>query len=223
MAARYTGGRLSSPELLDAAAAIDIAAFSPGGTLAYIPSPDLNRRSLVWITPEGTASDAGFGQRDFWAVSLSPDGRRAAIARGDGPDAALYLADANGGALTMLTKRPWIFLGICVLFLLSYTGFIGWGKGAQALEHLADQPAVRGRFATPIGRGEAIVTSFLFVLLTPMALAAFGGLVAFTGAITAGFLRMIVPLRDLPQWIFLGVAYLIYRTATRSAEPVVSP
>jgi hypothetical protein len=110
--------------------------------------------------------------------------------------------------LNLLKRRHWIFLGACVLFLLSYFGFIGWGKVGQALEHLADQPAVRERFATPIGRGEAIVTSFMFVLLTPMALAAFGGLVAFTGAITAGFLRMIVPLRDLPQWIFLGVAYV---------------
>ena len=31
----------------------------------------------------------------------------------------------------------------------------------EALEHLADQPSVRQRFATPIGRGEAIVTSFI--------------------------------------------------------------
>jgi hypothetical protein len=110
--------------------------------------------------------------------------------------------------LTLLTKRHWIFVAICVLFLLSYTGFIGWGKVAQALEHLADQPAVRERFATPIGRGEAIVTSFMFVLLTPLALAAFGGVVMFAGAIVAGFLRIIIPLRDLPQWIFYTTAYV---------------
>jgi len=110
--------------------------------------------------------------------------------------------------LTLFKKRHWIFLGLCVLFLLTYGGFISWAKVAQALEHLADQPAVRERFSTPIGRGEAIVTSFMFVLLTPLALAAFAGLVAFVGAILAGILRMLVPLRDLPQWIFLGAAYV---------------
>jgi len=61
---------------------------------------------------------------------------------------------------------------------------------------------------TPIGRGEAIVTSFMFVLLTPLALAALAGIVAFVGAIGAGILRIVVPLRDLPQWIFLGTAYV---------------
>jgi hypothetical protein len=110
--------------------------------------------------------------------------------------------------LNALTKRHWIIVGVFVLFLASYTGFIGWGKVNQTLERLADQPAVRERFATPIGRGEAIVTSFMFVLLTPLVLAAFAGVVAFAGAIGAGVLRVIVPLRDLPQWIFYGVAYI---------------
>jgi hypothetical protein len=110
--------------------------------------------------------------------------------------------------LTLFKKRHWIFVGLCVLFLLTYGGFISWAKVAQALEQLADQPAVRQRFSTPIGRGEAIVTSFMFVLLTPLALAAFAGVVAFVGAILAGILRMLVPLRDLPQWIFLGTSYI---------------
>src|SRR5437899_6864170 len=110
--------------------------------------------------------------------------------------------------LNLLKRRHWIFLGACVLFLLSYFGFISWGKVAQALERLADQPAVRQRFATPIGRGEAIVTAFMFVLLTPLALAAAGGVVAFVGAIGAGIIRMFVPFRQLPDWFFLGAAYV---------------
>jgi len=110
--------------------------------------------------------------------------------------------------LNLLKKRHWILLALCLLFLASYSGFVSWAKVAQALEQLADQPAVRQRFATPIGRGEAIVTSFMFVLLTPLALAAAGGVVAFLGAIGAGILRMIIPFRDLPQSIFLGTAYL---------------
>lgn len=110
--------------------------------------------------------------------------------------------------LNLLKRRHWIFFGVCVLFLASYGGFVSWGKVAQALEYLADQPAVRERFATPIGRGEAIVTSFMFVLLTPLALAAAGGIVAFVGAIGAGILRTVLPLRDLPDWIFLSSAYI---------------
>ncbi len=110
--------------------------------------------------------------------------------------------------LNLLKKRHWILLALCFLFLATYSGFVSWAKVAQALEQLADQPAVRQRFATPIGRGEAIVTSFMFVLLTPLALAAAGGVVAFLGAIGAGILRMIIPFRDLPQWIFLGTTYL---------------
>lgn len=110
--------------------------------------------------------------------------------------------------LNLLKRRHWIFLGACVLFLLSYFGFIGWGKVGQALERLADQPAVRERFATPIGRGEAIVTSFMFFLLTPLAIAAALGIVAFLGAIGAGILRAILPLRDVPDYVFLTVAYV---------------
>src|SRR6266446_9810399 len=110
--------------------------------------------------------------------------------------------------LNVLRTRHWVLLVTSFIFLLTYGGFISWGKVAQALEYLADQPAVRERFATPIGRGEAIVTSFMFVLLTPLALAAAGGIVAFIGAIGAGILRMFMPLRDLPDWIFLGAVYV---------------
>jgi eukaryotic-like serine/threonine-protein kinase len=111
MSAQYRENRLSSPEFLETAAAIreanngtGVIALSSSGTLAYVPSSDIKQRTLVWISPDGTVSDAGFGQREFGAVSLSPDGRRAAITVGDGPDAALYLADVGGGPLTMLAK-----------------------------------------------------------------------------------------------------------------------
>src|SRR3989442_1647583 len=67
--------------------------------------------------------------------------------------------------LNLLRKRHWVLLGVSVLFLLTYSGFVSWGKVGQALEYLADQPAVRQRFAPPIGRGEAIVTAFMFGLL----------------------------------------------------------
>jgi eukaryotic-like serine/threonine-protein kinase len=102
--ARYDDGRLSSPELLDPAAADGRAAVSSNGTFAYVPAADQKRRTLVWISPAGQMSDAGFGQRGFDAVALSPDGRRAAIAIADDRDSALYVADARGGPLTALTR-----------------------------------------------------------------------------------------------------------------------
>src|SRR2546426_12780482 len=110
--------------------------------------------------------------------------------------------------LNVLRTRHWVLLVTSFIFLLTYGGFISWGKVAQALGYLADQPAVRQRFATPIGRGEAIVTSFMFVLLTPLALAAAGGVIAFIGAIAAGILRTILPLRDLRDWVFITAAYV---------------
>jgi hypothetical protein len=75
-------------------------ALSTSGTLAYMPSADLKRRSIVWISPDGTQTDANFGRRPFWAVSLSPDGRRVAVAADDHDGTALYVGDASGGALT---------------------------------------------------------------------------------------------------------------------------
>src|SRR5262249_11461860 len=90
----------------------------------------------------------------------------------------------------------------------SYYGFISWAGVSQALERLADQPAVRERFSTPIGRGEAIVTSFMFVLLTPLAIAAALGIIAFFGAIGAGILRTVLPLRDAPDYLFLTASYI---------------
>ena len=89
--------------------------LSGSGTLAYVPSPDLKRRSLVWIAPDGTQTDANFGRRQFRAVSLSLDGRRVAVATDDHDGTALYVGDTSGGALTQLatsqgttpTDMPW--------------------------------------------------------------------------------------------------------------------
>ena len=107
MGAAYRDGRLATAELLESAVAVtdpSVVSLSSNGTLAYVPSPEIRRRSLVWISPDGRVSDAGFGQRPFESVSLSPDGRRAAISLGAGGDAALYLADAGGGSLTLLAQ-----------------------------------------------------------------------------------------------------------------------
>ena len=75
------------------------ASVSRSGTLAYVPSPDINRRSLVWISPDGTRADANFGRRYFVHVAVSPKGRRVAVSA-DFPVRALYVADVVGGTMT---------------------------------------------------------------------------------------------------------------------------
>jgi hypothetical protein len=75
------------------------ASVSSSGTLAYVPSPDINRRSLVWISPDGTGADANFGRRYFVHAAVSPNGRRVAVSA-DFPVRALYVADAVGGTMT---------------------------------------------------------------------------------------------------------------------------
>jgi Tol biopolymer transport system component len=80
--------------------------LSSSGTLAYVPSPDLKRRSLVWIAPDGTQTDANFGRRQFSTVSLSPDGRRVALAVRDHDGTAWDLGNASGGALTQVATSP---------------------------------------------------------------------------------------------------------------------
>jgi len=95
--------------LLESSSASERVAFSSTGTLAFVPEPDYKRRSLVWISPDGRMTDAGFGQRAFAAVALSLDGRRAAIRIVDDRDDALYTADPGGGALTLLAAPgAWI-------------------------------------------------------------------------------------------------------------------
>jgi serine/threonine protein kinase/Tol biopolymer transport system component len=108
MGASYVEGRLRSSELRDPSVAVEASlsiAMSPNRTLAYVPSPDLSRRSLVWISPDGRVSDSGFGRRGFGSVLLSPDGKRVVFGTGGLDDSALYLADANGGTQTMLTQN----------------------------------------------------------------------------------------------------------------------
>ena len=121
MSAPYDATRhLLSPEAREMLAGVrrsggSMVGLSGSGTLAYVPSPDLKRRSLVWIAPDGTQTDANFGRRQFRAVSLSPDGRRVAVAAADQEGTALYVGDISGGALTPVatsqgprpTDVPW--------------------------------------------------------------------------------------------------------------------
>src|SRR5258706_12303786 len=79
--------------------------LSSSGTLAYVPSPGLKRRSLVWIAPDGTQTDANFGRRQFTSANLSLDGRRVAVAAVDPDGTVFYVGDTSGGALTPVATR----------------------------------------------------------------------------------------------------------------------
>jgi len=162
MGAYYTDGRLGASELLDPdAAVVDIGiAMSPNGTLAYVPSPEIRRRSLVWISPDGHVSDAGFGQRPFGSVSLSPDGRRAVIGIGATDDSALYLADAGGGTLTMLTQNvswstAWSPDGKWIAGLIRLPG-----TSTDAIARLAGEPGRAWESLYPSAGDAAIVSEW---------------------------------------------------------------
>jgi Tol biopolymer transport system component len=106
MSASYDATRhVLSPEAGEMVAGVrrntgSTVGLSGSGTLAYMPSPDLKRRSLVWIAPDGTQTDANFGRRQFRSANLSLDGRRVAVAAVDPNGTVLYVGDTSGGALT---------------------------------------------------------------------------------------------------------------------------
>ena len=50
---------------------------------------------------------------------------------------------------------------------------------------------------------------FMFLFLTPLAIAAVLGLIAFVGAILAGFLESFWKTPGMPDWLFTGFVYLL--------------
>src|SRR3990170_1505844 len=103
--------------------------------------------------------------------------------------------------------RHTILLVTSVMFLLSYFGLVSWGQVQQALERLADQPEARARFDHTLGRAEALITAFLFLFLTPLAIAMAGGVLAFVAAIVGGVLRGLTRLHALPDWVLALAGY----------------
>ena len=171
MSAPYDATRhVLSPEAREMVAGVRRAGagstvgLSGSGTLAYVPSPDLKRRSLVWIAPDGTQTDANFGRRQFRAVNLSLDGRRVAVAADDHDGTALYVGDTSGGALTPVATRqgptraemPWNPDGKSFAGGDSHTGrllrfsVLGGGAGEPLL---ADGARNLPEQWTPDGRG----------------------------------------------------------------------
>jgi len=139
------------------------AALSISGTLAYVPSPDLKRRSLVWIAADGTQTDAKFGQRQFRAVNLSVDGRRVAVVSADHDGTAWDVGDSSGGALTPVgtsqgrtAETQWNPDGNSLAVADSHNGRlvrlpVMGGEGGETL--LADAAVNLPEQWTPDGRG----------------------------------------------------------------------
>jgi len=111
-----------------------------------------------------------------------------------------------------MTRLEWwrwrhtLLLVATALFLASYFGLVTWGHVELALERLAAEGTIEV-FRSPMGRGEAIITSFMFLMLSPLAVLSALGLYTFSGAILAGLLRAFVPSGSLPDWLFTAVAY----------------
>ena len=108
-----------------------------------------------------------------------------------------------------LTRPQWFLVGVSALFVLTYFGLLSWGKVQVALEAVAAKPSGAKVFAAKVDRADAIFMVFMFLFLTPLAITAVLGLIAFVGAILAGFLESFWKTPGMPDWLFTGFVYLL--------------
>lgn len=106
-----------------------------------------------------------------------------------------------------LRRAHWLLLLLGVLFLFSYFGLLSWGRIEESLESLAAKPSGAKVFHANVDRADAIFIVFMFLMLTPIALAAVAGLIAFVGAVLAGFLESLVRVSWVPDWVVTGFVY----------------
>ena len=85
----------------------------------------------------------------------------------------------------------WLLLVFIAGFLVSYFGFVSWGRLGDALEALAERPAGAQIFHEKIDRADAIFMIFVFLFLTPLALVAGFSIVTFVGSVLTGMLEAI--------------------------------
>lgn len=81
---------------------------SAGATLVYsdhrAPS---SKNQMVWVNRRGEKVDRiGQPQREFWSLSLSPNGRFLATGGDDGENLDIWVHDAEGTQKTRLTFQP---------------------------------------------------------------------------------------------------------------------
>ena len=102
----------------------------------------------------------------------------------------------------------WLLLSLVVLFLFIYFGLLTWGRIEDALQALAGHRSGATMFATKVDRADAIFIVFMFLMLTPLALVMVGTLIAFVGAMLAGFLEWLMRTPGMPDWVFTSFVYL---------------
>src|SRR2546428_2691919 len=98
-------------------------------------------------------------------------------------------------------------------FLVTYFGLRSWGRQGEAFGWLGERPAGAKVFQEKIDRADAIFMVFVFSFLTPLALVAAFGLVAFVGAVLAGTLESMYHRPGMPDWISTLVVYLVLAVA----------
>jgi hypothetical protein len=108
-----------------------------------------------------------------------------------------------------LSRSHWILLVLVALFLFTYFGLLSWGRIEDSLEALAEHPRGAKVFQIKVDRADAILIVFMFLLLTPMALVAVFGAIAFVGAVVAGFLESLLRVIGLPAWLFAFAVYVL--------------
>src|SRR2546423_13896244 len=91
-----------------------------------------------------------------------------------------------------LTRPQWFLVSVSTLFVLTYFGLLSWGKVQEALEAVAARPSGAEVVAAKVDRADAIFMVFMFLFLTPLAIAAVLGLIAFVGAVLAGVLAAVL-------------------------------
>ena len=126
--------------------------------------------------------------------------------------------------LRFMRTSHWVLLTLVVLFLCIYLGLLSWGRVQDSLESLAAYKSGAQVFQAKVDRADSIFIVFMFLMLTPLVVAALGTTIALVGAVLAGFLESLVrtPARRegmpgtpaLPDWMFTVAVYLALALAT---------
>ena len=80
---------------------------SDDGTLVYVPGAGADGAArLLWVTADGQEEMLGAPARAYTAVSLSPDGTRAALEIAADEGADVWVSELTRGTLTRITSTP---------------------------------------------------------------------------------------------------------------------
>ena len=129
-----------------------------------------------------------------------------------------------------MSRSHWVLLALAVLFLCIYLGLLSWGRVQDSLESLAAYSSGAQVFQAKVDRADAIFIVFMFLMLTPLVVAALGTTIALAGAVLAGFLESLVRAPRppggtpaLPDWMFTVTVYVALALAAFFSRSVWLP